>query len=402
MAAIIGTTTARRHVALTWLSVLAVLCASCAGLPGESDPETAVDSLADVAAGSLLGTPRDFAGYPALATLTAVSKTVLYRSTSGIDGSATEVSGLVLVPRGDPPAGGWPVVAVGHATTGTDSRCAPSTHIGLLGALTTVIPFLANGYVVAMTDYEGLGTPGPHPYLDAATAGNNVIDAVRAAREVEPTASDSWIGYGVSQGGQAVWAANERAADYGDGLRLVGTISMSPATDLSPLVDAMVAGTLTAEQVALVPSVLTGLSVAHPDLQVTDYLRGVLYERRDVFAACEGENDGLESAIAESVTPSDYAPVDEAAADRLRAWLTEAGVPGAAATAPMFVGYGELDRLALPEWTVAAVQRACALGDTIELREAPGQGHGILNLGSAPAEWLDGRFAGTPAPSTCN
>lgn len=55
--AAIETTTARRHVALTWLSVLAVLCASCAGLPGESDPETAVDSLADVAAGSLLGTP---------------------------------------------------------------------------------------------------------------------------------------------------------------------------------------------------------------------------------------------------------------------------------------------------------------------------------------------------------
>jgi hypothetical protein len=33
---------------------------------------------------------------------------------------------------------------------------------------------------VAATDYQGLGAPGVHPYLDAKTAGFNVIDSVRA------------------------------------------------------------------------------------------------------------------------------------------------------------------------------------------------------------------------------
>lgn len=336
-----------------------------------------------------------------MAKLAARSVTVRYRSTSGADGSPTEVSGIVLVPRGDPPPGGWPVVSIGHATTGTDSRCAPSTHLGLLGMLTTVIPFLARGYVVTMSDYQGLGTPGPHPYLDSTTAGYNVIDAVRAARQVEPAASDAWVGYGVSQGGQAVWAANERAEQYGTGLRLLGTISISPATDISPVVDGMQDGTLTTEQIIVLPSLIAGLAVVHPDLQPTDYVRGPLYERRSVFAACEGENNGLLAEIADEVVPADYAPVDGAAADRLRNWLTDAGVPRVPASAPMLVGYGELDQLTLPDWTRAAVDRACEMGETIQLLEAPGQGHGILDMGSAPAEWLGGRFAGTPPANTC-
>lgn len=378
------------------LVAVVLACAACTSAPSDV-PETPTSA----APGTLLADPVDFTGYPALASLTSTSVSVLYGSTSGIDGSTTAVSGLVLVPKGEPPSGGWPIVSVGHATTGTDTRCAPSRRIGLLGSLTTVIPFLANGYVVAMTDYQGLGAPGPHPYLDSTTAAFNVIDIVRAAREVEPTTSDTWVGYGVSQGGQAVWAANEQAGDYGGGLRLAGTISMSPATDLTPVVSAMEEGTLTREQVILLPSVLKGLSVAHPDLVTSDYLHGELFDRRDVFTACEGENSGLQSSIAESVTPADYAPVDRAAADRLRAWLSDAGVPRRAATAPMFVGYGDLDTLTLPAWTIDAVRRACALGDTVELREAAGQGHGILDLGSAPAEWLRGRYAGEPAPSTC-
>ncbi|MGB6180089.1 MAG: lipase family protein [Rhodococcus sp. (in: high G+C Gram-positive bacteria)] len=353
------------------------------------------------APGTLLAPPREVAAYPAVAKLAARSVTVRYRSTSGADGSPTEVSGIVLVPRGDPPPGGWPVVSIGHATTGTDSRCAPSTHLGLLGMLTTVIPFLARGYVVTMSDYQGLGTPGPHPYLDSTTAGYNVIDAVRAARQVEPAASDAWVGYGVSQGGQAVWAANERAEQYGTGLRLLGTISISPATDISPVVDGMQDGTLTTEQIIVLPSLIAGLAVVHPDLQPTDYVRGPLYERRSVFAACEGENNGLLAEIADEVVPADYAPVDGAAADRLRNWLTDAGVPRVPASAPMLVGYGELDQLTLPDWTRAAVDRACEMGETIQLLEAPGQGHGILDLGNAPAEWLGGRFAGTPPPNTC-
>ena len=41
------------------------------------------------------------------------------------------------------------------------------------------------GYVVAATDYEGLGTPGVHPYLVGESEGRSVLDAARAARALE-------------------------------------------------------------------------------------------------------------------------------------------------------------------------------------------------------------------------
>lgn len=292
-------------------------------------------------------------------------------------------------------------MSIGHSTAGTSSRCAPSANIGLLGNLPTIIPFLANGYVVVMSDFQGLGTPGPHPYLEPTTAGYNIIDAVRAAREAVPDTSDTWLGYGVSQGGQAVWSANEMSDTYGDGLQMLGSISVSPATDLTPFADAMENGTLTDEQITVLPLLLQGLQVAHPDLVTDDYLHGILADRAEVYTACQGEKAGLQAKIAESVTADDYRPVDAEAAERFREALTDFSLPTVQAPRPMLVAYGDQDELILPEWTRAAVGEACGLGDTVELVTVPGQGHGILNIGSTTQDWVNGRVAGTPAPTTC-
>ena len=91
-----------------------------------------------------------------------------------------------------------------------------------MGFLSTVIAFLTDGYAVAMTDYQGLDDVGVHPYLEPWTAAYNVIDAVRAIRNLSADVSSNWAAYGVSQGGQAVWAANEINAEYGHALKLVG------------------------------------------------------------------------------------------------------------------------------------------------------------------------------------
>ena len=53
------------------------------------------------------------------------------------------------------------------------------------------------------------------------------------------------------------------------------------------------------------------------------------------------------------------------------------------------------------QWTIDAAREACERGSTVLLRGAPGQGHGILDFGAAPAEWLRDRYAGAPAPSSC-
>src|SRR6202050_5923622 len=55
------------------------------------------------------------------APLGATAYRVLYRST-GWDDKPILVSGVVIVPHGDPPPGGRPIVAWAHPTTGVGTR----------------------------------------------------------------------------------------------------------------------------------------------------------------------------------------------------------------------------------------------------------------------------------------
>jgi hypothetical protein len=202
------------------------------------------------------------------------SARVVYRSTSGDDGSPTVVSGTVFTPLGQPPAGGWPVMSFGHGTTGWQENCGPSLSVSLLGLDTVVNGFIERGYAVAMADYQGLGSPGIHPYSDAKTAGLNMIDAVRALRHTFDGVSDRWAALGGSQGGGAAWAADEQAAIYAPELTLVGAAGLSPAADVKGLVDKAVAGTLTEDQGPVLQGILYSLARQHQDLNLDDYRHG--------------------------------------------------------------------------------------------------------------------------------
>ncbi|WP_246230903.1 lipase family protein [Mycolicibacterium sediminis] len=359
------------------------------------------DDVGTKANGELLADPVALPLYPLLQGLSSTAVKIRYKSTSGVDESATTVSGIVLVPKGDPPEGGWRMASVGHPTTGLLNSCAPSSDPGLMGSTGVIASFLTFGYVVVMTDYAGLGAPGMHAYLEPKSAAYNVIDAVRATREAVPSTSTSWVGYGVSQGGQAVWAANELMPDYGAGLDLVGSISVAAPTDLRPLVDAMENGTLTVEQRVLMPTILSGLKVAYPDLRLEDYLHGVMLSRLEAFRGCQNEGSELRGQIAQNASADDFRPTSPQAADRLRQILGEIALPSRPASAPMLVAYGDSDKVVLPQWTAEAIDRACGLGDVIETVVAPGQGHGQLDLGSIPSEWTSARFAGLPPSTTC-
>jgi hypothetical protein len=106
---------------------------------------------------------------------------VLYRSTRP-DGVPIAVSGVVIIPQGPPPAGGPPIVAWAHPTTGIVPRCAPSLALFVFQQMQGSKELLEQGYTIAATDYPGLGTPGPHPYLVGLSEARAVIDSVRAAR----------------------------------------------------------------------------------------------------------------------------------------------------------------------------------------------------------------------------
>jgi len=334
--------------------------------------------------------------------VTSLAARVVYQSTSGIDGSLQLVSGSVFVPKGDPPPGGWPIVAMGHGTTGVEHDCGPSLWPNLLGASEAVATLVNGGFVVTLPDYQGLGLDRTyHPYLDSTTVGYNLIDAVRAARKVVPAASERWLAFGSSQGGQAAWAANELAASYGEGLQLLGAVSASPAADVAGLADSAAAGTLTLEQGSALQWVLVALKEEHPELNLDDYRRGVVAEKWDVLSACAGPLVAQRQDITKQVTPDDLRPSSQEAVNRLRDYLTNMSLPKTRTSAPMLVLFGELDKVVLPEWTDAAVGRACSMGDVIEAYSVPGRGHDDID-GSVAVGWIKQRFDGVDAHSSCD
>ncbi|KZF09506.1 MAG: lipase family protein [Rhodococcus sp. (in: high G+C Gram-positive bacteria)] len=326
---------------------------------------------------------------------------VVYRSTSGTDGNPTEVSGTVVIPGGTAPDGGWPIVSFGHGTTGVLRNCGPSEYVNLLGSAPIVAALVLNGYAVTMTDYQGLGLDGSyHPYLDSKTFGYNMIDAVRAARNLVPSLSSRWAAYGVSLGGMAAWAASDRNAEYGGGLELVGTAAIVPVSDMAGLADSAAAGTLTRAQYPLLMYALNGLAITHPEMNLDDYRSGLARERWDDFMQCVPPGSDAVPGLVAGLEASDLRPVSQEATDRLRGWLTDMALPQQTSNSPLLVMYGSEDDLILQAWTEKALARACESGTVVEYELHSGEGHGDLDS-SRSLPWVKARFAGQRVVDTC-
>ena len=94
---------------------------------------------------------------------------------------------------------------------------------------------LAAGTAIVFTDYPGLGTPGPHPYLVGESEGRAVLDSIRAARQLlGGAASDTAAIYGHSRAATGRVGRPDRA-DVHAGPRVVGVAAMAPPTDLGKL-----------------------------------------------------------------------------------------------------------------------------------------------------------------------
>jgi hypothetical protein len=160
---------------------------------------------------------------------------ILYRSTSAT-GEPRAVSGTVLLPARRR-RGARPLIGYAIGTHGIGDSAAPSRLLargldweaGLMAAL------LARGWAVAITDYEGLGTPGDHTYMVGRALGPNVLDSIRAARELVPDelpADGQAAAIGYSEGGfAAAWAAQLQPA-YAPDVKLTAVVAGAAAANM--------------------------------------------------------------------------------------------------------------------------------------------------------------------------
>ena len=140
---------------------------------------------------------------------------ILYVSRA-LDGAPDAASGVVLIPAGSPPRGGWPVIVWAHGTSGVARMCAPSLMKDVEYGSEGLMPMVAAGFAVVATDYAGLGTPGPHQYDDKIPQASDVVYSVPAAHAAIASLGRRWVAIGHSQGGVAVWGVAELEAKLRD------------------------------------------------------------------------------------------------------------------------------------------------------------------------------------------
>ncbi|TCR70257.1 alpha/beta fold hydrolase [Bosea sp. BK604] len=327
---------------------------------------------------------------------------IIYRSTR-LDGRPIPVSGVVIVPATPAPAGGRSVVAWAHPTSGVEDQCAPSRANIFFNTVQGLGAMLARGYVVAATDYPGLGMPGPHPYLVGISEGRAVLDSVRAARALPGAqAGSNFAVWGHSQGGQAALFTGTLARQYAPELKLVGVAAAAPATELAPLlaadIDTSGGRNLTAMTLWSWSRVYNApiTAVVTPEaIPVVDELAGECIERIfDVFARLT-PTSALERSFLKSESFATQEPWRSLLA-RNTPGLLPRGVP-------LFLAQGTADTLVRPQVTRDYATRQCRAGRAVELDWLPDVGHLFAARDSADAAvaWMADRFAGRPPPSNC-
>jgi pimeloyl-ACP methyl ester carboxylesterase len=152
---------------------------------------------------------------------------ILYSSTDGLDGKTPlAVSGSLFLPKGEAPAGGFPLIAWAHGTVGVADVCAPSNTARSDRDTKYLNHWLSQGYAIVASDYQGLGTPGGHPYLATRPEAYSVLDSVRAVQS-DPNLklSKSVVLVGQSQGGGGAFATAGEAASYAPEIDIRGTVA---------------------------------------------------------------------------------------------------------------------------------------------------------------------------------
>jgi pimeloyl-ACP methyl ester carboxylesterase len=301
---------------------------------------------------------------------------VLYTSKSP-QREQVAVSGSVAVPKGKAPKGGWPVITWAHGTTGLADSCAPSRSDYGTYYEGFIDDWLDRGYAVVRTDYQGLGTAGPHPYLIGKVAARSTLDIISAARQLVPDLSKDYVIAGHSQGGHAaLWTAGY-ADSWQPKLKLNGTMAFAPASHIAEQIDLLPALTAPNPLSALATSILAGATTANPGIVPSELLNPealALYP--EIEEKCLGELGGTDSLG--GIPPSELLQ-DDADVTTLVKVLAKNN-PAVTTDQPIAVIQGTADSTVFPFYTDQLVGELEDNGDDVSYSVIEGADHGSVMI----------------------
>jgi hypothetical protein len=354
----------------------------------------------------------------------------------------TIVTGVVVAPTAAAPAGGRPVIAWGHGTTGTAQNCGPSQLLDpvqelneyfLVGGdawtdygLPSVAALLKAGNVVVATDYQGLGGGGRHQYAVATAQAHDMIDSVRAAKAMSETgAGRKAIIYGWSTGGGAAISAAgmgdyiARRGTAADGVDFVGFVALAPqdyavltggrALDQA-LADKVMAGIVTdfSDNVfnfAHFTMSMWGNQAAYPNLKMTDLFTDEgtkvldeIYSKKCMHAGADTISFNYGTGYKALLRPQ---PVNTLA------WvqaIVDGSVLPVKPVAPVIIYWGSKDTTVPPVMGKLYQAQMCKLGGNVTRVQLPGEQSHFTTPGSAAPlyeAWIKDRLAGVPVADGC-
>ncbi len=322
---------------------------------------------------------------------------ILYHSKNAT-GKDVAASGVVLLPPGAPPKGGWPVIAWAHGTSGVARSCAPSLMKDVYYGNEGLFPMVRAGFAVVATDYAGLGTVGPHQYINTVAQANDVINSIAAAHSAVAGLSPRWVVDGHSQGGGAAWGVAEQEATLADP-DFLGAVAVAGSVNMPWIMHYMTAkGSDSFYAVFLA----YGIKARFPQFHVADMLTKPALAQYHALTTKGCWYYGYATQLSHLLGKTAVKP----------GWTKNRWVKKFAAqdtilrprlTRPVFVLAGGADKSVPPASIREFARKACRLGDKLEFRVYPGLDHDPLMEKSTPdqLEWIRARFAGRPAPENC-
>ena len=329
---------------------------------------------------------------------------ILYTTTRA-PGVPAVASGLVIVSK-QRSAGPRPVIAWAHGTTGVASRCAPSLLSSSRldnGVIPGLDRLIGRGWVLVATDYVGLGTSGPHPYLIGQGEARSVLDSVRAARQLPRLRlTRETVVWGHSQGGHAALWAGMLAPTYAPDVNVVGVAALAPASDLPALVD-KIRNTL--EGRLLTGYILTAYSENYPDVSFNHYVRPAARVLvREAAGRCLDLPEKYPSAVTTLLSRQRLYSVDPLAG-ALGRRLAE-NTPRGSISVPLLIAQGLEDPTVRPSVQRAYVNERCHTGQRVEYVTYKNRDHISILWSSSQLvpfllAWSEARFAGRPVENRC-
>ena len=316
---------------------------------------------------------------------------ILYHSRSA-SGGEVAASGVVLVPHGTPPAGGWPVIAWAHGFSGAARQCAPSLLRNLYyGPLLSM--YVNLGYAVVATDYAGLGTNFRSAVMDVQSNATDVIYSIPAAHAAVPQLGPKWVAMGSSLGANVAIGVAEMEGGTRDPSYL-GSIAISGVADLKAVYERLAKE----QSLRMLAFLAYGIKTVYPDFDIRDMLtEKALPTYHQVNESCGSLSNSSEFPASEMLKQNWKNN------EFVEKFFNRNMLGQKPAYGPLLVISDDGDPAMPPSMTAQVVTHMCKQGDPIQFDKFSDPQSGLV-IGDSVRDqmaWIEARFAGRPASNNC-